>query len=211
MKTTESDQISQPSAVPLRGAGLALRLTAIAGALVVSAGLFLYAGGWFTPEELTPAAIIDTFEYVNGVHPGFRRAGTRALRGRKSPSAQPRTRRPVLWLVLAPHPMDLARVQRQLAEHRAMDHPVVAGGVVGGHTSFVAPEQMDRVPIHAEVKPRGDQAIHVGGSIAAGQGHRELTVGTNRLTRNVYDFFRGAHEQSGAVVQDNDLRLSHNT
>ncbi len=73
MKTTESDQISQPSSVPLRGASLALRLTAIAGALVVSAGLFLYAGGWFTPEELTPAAIINTFEYVNGVHPGFRR------------------------------------------------------------------------------------------------------------------------------------------
>ena len=73
MNTTESDQISQPPAAPLRGAGLAVRLTAIAGALVVSAGLFLYAGGWLTPDKLTPAAIINTFEYLNGVHSGFRR------------------------------------------------------------------------------------------------------------------------------------------
>ena len=52
---------------------MAGRLTAIAGALVVSAGLFAYAGGWFTPHKLTPAAIINTFEYVDGVHSGFRR------------------------------------------------------------------------------------------------------------------------------------------
>ena len=73
MNTTESDRISQPPAAPLRGAGLAVRLISIVGALVVTGGLFLYAGGWFTPHELTPAAIINTFEYVNGVHPGFRR------------------------------------------------------------------------------------------------------------------------------------------
>jgi catalase len=73
MNTTESSQISQPPAAPLRGAGLAVRLTAIVGALVVSAGLFLYAGGWFTPHKLTPGAIINTFEHVNGKHPGFRR------------------------------------------------------------------------------------------------------------------------------------------
>jgi catalase len=73
MKTTETHQISQPPAAPLRGAGLAVRLTAIVGAVVVSAGLFLYAGGWLTPHQLTPAAIINTFEYLNGVHSGFRR------------------------------------------------------------------------------------------------------------------------------------------
>ncbi len=39
----------------------------------MTAALFLYAGGWFTLHKLTPAAMIDTFEYVNGVHPGFRR------------------------------------------------------------------------------------------------------------------------------------------
>ena len=73
MNTTESDQISQAPAAPLRGTGLATRLTAIIGALVVTAGLFLYAGGWFTPHKLTPAAIINTFEHVNGEQPGFRR------------------------------------------------------------------------------------------------------------------------------------------
>ncbi len=71
MNITES--VSQPPAAALRGAGLAVRFTAIVGALVVSAGLFLYAGGWFTPHKLTPARIVNTFEYVNGVHPGFRR------------------------------------------------------------------------------------------------------------------------------------------
>jgi catalase len=35
--------------------------------------LFLYAGGWFTPHVLTPSALVDTFEKVNGEHPGFRR------------------------------------------------------------------------------------------------------------------------------------------
>jgi catalase len=71
MNTTES--ISQPSAAPLRGGSLAVRFTAIVGALVVTAGLFLYAGGWLTPHKLTPAAIVNTFEYLNGEHPGFRR------------------------------------------------------------------------------------------------------------------------------------------
>ncbi len=73
MNTTESDRIIQPSAAPLRGESLAVRLTAIFGAILAIAGLFLYAGGWFTPHELTPAAIIDTFERVDGAHPGFRR------------------------------------------------------------------------------------------------------------------------------------------
>ncbi len=73
MKSTESDSISQPPVARLQSSVLAGRLTAIAGAIVVTAGLFLWAGGWFTPHELTPAAIINTFQYVNGAHPGFRR------------------------------------------------------------------------------------------------------------------------------------------
>jgi catalase len=36
-------------------------------------GAFAYTGGWFSPYELTPARFIDTFEKVNGLHPGFRR------------------------------------------------------------------------------------------------------------------------------------------
>src|SRR5712664_4892946 len=37
------------------------------------ASLFAYAGGWLTPHRLTPNAMINTFEAVNGSHPGFRR------------------------------------------------------------------------------------------------------------------------------------------
>lgn len=47
---------------------------ALVGAIVLSlvAG-FAYAGGWLSPRALTPARFIDTFERVNGAHPGFRR------------------------------------------------------------------------------------------------------------------------------------------
>jgi catalase len=73
MNTTESSHISRPLFAPLRNPGALGRLTAIGAVLVAITGLFLFAGGWFTPRALTPAAIINTFERVNGVHPGFRR------------------------------------------------------------------------------------------------------------------------------------------
>jgi catalase len=41
--------------------------------VAIVAGLFAYAGGWLTPHALTPWRMIDTFEQVNGKHPGFRR------------------------------------------------------------------------------------------------------------------------------------------
>ncbi len=47
---------------------------AVLGVLVSGvAGAFAYAGGWFTPHALSAARIINTFEAVNGPHPGFRR------------------------------------------------------------------------------------------------------------------------------------------
>jgi catalase len=49
------------------------RLGLIGVALAVVAGTFGYLGGWFTPNDLTPARFTDGFEQVNGVHPGFRR------------------------------------------------------------------------------------------------------------------------------------------
>jgi catalase len=42
-------------------------------ALAAVAGSFAYFGGWFSPNDLTPARFTDGFEEVNGVHPGFRR------------------------------------------------------------------------------------------------------------------------------------------
>jgi catalase len=49
------------------------RLIAIGLVVGGIACLFAYAGGWLTPHALTPKRIADTFEKVNGVHPGFRR------------------------------------------------------------------------------------------------------------------------------------------
>ena len=47
---------------------------AVIGAIVgVAAILFAWAGGWLSPHRLSPARMIDTFEAVNGHHPGFRR------------------------------------------------------------------------------------------------------------------------------------------
>ncbi len=73
MNISESNRMSQVRVAPLRNARLLGRLTVIGAVLAVTAGLFLYAGGWLTPEVLTPAAIINTFERLDGPHPGFRR------------------------------------------------------------------------------------------------------------------------------------------
>jgi catalase len=57
----------------LQKTSLIIRLAAIGAVLAGIAGLFAYAGGWLTPGTLTPASMIDTFEKVGGLHPGFRR------------------------------------------------------------------------------------------------------------------------------------------
>lgn len=47
---------------------------AVIGAVVAALALaFVFTGGWLSPRRLTPGRMIDTFEAVNGVHPGFRR------------------------------------------------------------------------------------------------------------------------------------------
>jgi catalase len=54
-------------------AGRLARFALIGAALSAVAGTFAYLGGWFAPNELTPARFTDGFEEVNGVHSGFRR------------------------------------------------------------------------------------------------------------------------------------------
>src|SRR5713226_7057698 len=49
------------------------RLALIGVALAAVAGTFAYFGGWFTPNDLTPARLTDGFEQVDGAHAGFRR------------------------------------------------------------------------------------------------------------------------------------------
>jgi catalase len=50
-----------------------LRLGLVALIIAGLAGAFLAAGGWVSPRKLTPERLVDTFEQLNGVHPGFRR------------------------------------------------------------------------------------------------------------------------------------------
>src|SRR5665647_2237909 len=56
-----------------------LRLGVI-GALILAVLLcFAWAGGWLTPHRLDQTRLIDSFEAVNGPHPGFRRNHAKGL------------------------------------------------------------------------------------------------------------------------------------
>jgi catalase len=70
MNSSESDQTSLAE---LPKASRLLRFGVISAILAVIVGLFAYAGGWLTPHRLSPATIVNTFEKVNGLSPGFRR------------------------------------------------------------------------------------------------------------------------------------------
>ena len=55
------------------------RLALIGVALAAVVTTFAYFGGWFTPNDLTPARFTDGFEHVNGAHSGFRRNHAKGL------------------------------------------------------------------------------------------------------------------------------------
>ena len=58
---------------PLTVGNMFARLASIAVLLLGLVGAFLYLGGWFSPQKLTPARFVDEFERVNGIQSGFRR------------------------------------------------------------------------------------------------------------------------------------------
>jgi catalase len=58
---------------PLTAASMFARLAGIGLLLLGVVGAFLYLGGWFSPQKLTPARFVNGFERVNGIHSGFRR------------------------------------------------------------------------------------------------------------------------------------------
>jgi catalase len=58
---------------PLSRGRALVRLGGIGVVLLCTAAGFLYLGGWFSPNALTPARFVDAFERANGVFPGFRR------------------------------------------------------------------------------------------------------------------------------------------
>jgi hypothetical protein len=59
------------------------RFAAIGVVVAGIASLFAYAGGWLTPHRLTPNAMVNTFEAVNGSYP----PGSGAITPRASVSA----------------------------------------------------------------------------------------------------------------------------
>jgi catalase len=70
---SQPKQITQAPNTPLPITSLVGRFVGIGIVVGGIAALFAYAGGWLTPHALTPKRIADTFETINGVHPGFRR------------------------------------------------------------------------------------------------------------------------------------------
>src|SRR6202795_2809309 len=71
-----------PAGAARKGLGKAntlARFALIGVALAAVIGTFAYFGGWFTPNDLTPARFADGFEHVAGVHSGFRRNHAKGL------------------------------------------------------------------------------------------------------------------------------------
>ena len=85
MVTVAEGAVSDPLLHPVYGlrallAPRALSRLAVIGALVLAVILcFAWAAGCLAPHRLTQARIIDTFETVNGPHPGFRRNHAKGL------------------------------------------------------------------------------------------------------------------------------------
>jgi catalase len=59
--------------------GALIGMAAVGGIAAVDVGVFAYAGGWLTPDALTPPRFADRFEQVYGRHDGFRRNHAKGL------------------------------------------------------------------------------------------------------------------------------------
>jgi catalase len=62
--------------------GALIGMAAVGGVAAVDVGVFAYAGGWLTPDKLTPSRFTDRFEQVYGRHDGFRRNHAKGLSAR---------------------------------------------------------------------------------------------------------------------------------
>src|ERR1700722_3461932 len=105
--------------------------------------------------------------------------------------------------------MYLVRPQSELAQHRAIRHPVVALRIVGRDASFVAPEKLHFLPVDAEVKSGRKQVIGAGGRRTARETERELAVSADCLACYMGGFFGGADVEVLLVVQNNQFRFRH--
>ena len=68
-----SSESNQAQLARLSRGSVLIRLASIGVVIAGTVGLFAYAGGWLSPHMLSPASMIDTFQKVNGLYPGFRR------------------------------------------------------------------------------------------------------------------------------------------
>jgi catalase len=72
-RSGESRNDTEKQPAPLTTGDTVARLAAITVLILGVVGGFLYLGGWFSPQQLTPGRFVDEFERVNGIHSGFRR------------------------------------------------------------------------------------------------------------------------------------------
>ncbi|MGB7727205.1 MAG: catalase family peroxidase [Candidatus Acidiferrum sp.] len=63
----------QKHPTPLTAGNMFARFAGIGVLLLGVVGAFLYLGGWFSPQKLTPSRFTDELQRVNGIHSGFRR------------------------------------------------------------------------------------------------------------------------------------------
>jgi catalase len=71
---TDISKVPDPRDPPhLSTMSLTLRLVATGAIMISVAAAFALAGGWLTPQTLTPTRMVDTFEKISGPQPGFRR------------------------------------------------------------------------------------------------------------------------------------------
>jgi catalase len=70
---SDSTASAEKQPAPLSRGSTLRRLVGIGVLILCVAGGFLYLGGWFSPNALTPSRFVDAFERTDGVHSGFRR------------------------------------------------------------------------------------------------------------------------------------------
>jgi len=70
---SDSTAATKKQPAPLTGGSTLVRLGGIGIVILSVAGTFLYLGGSFTPNALTPERFADAFERAGGIYSGFRR------------------------------------------------------------------------------------------------------------------------------------------
>ena len=137
----ETAPMEKPPA-PLSAGNMLARLAGIGVLLLGVAGAFLYLGGWFSPQQLTPPRFVDEFERANGIHSGFGATTLRALvfavfltaTGMAHGFRRPQYSRPAGCLSSAAFPSREAFLMPPTLQARSMDsaccskHPTAKNG-----------------------------------------------------------------------------------